>query len=87
MIMRRQTPGTPGVPRRHISLRFESESRINNPTGLNTCESTRKILLPCDLLKEFSLQIFISSMHHVKGRLIILTMSLENIEEKVITSY
>lgn len=39
----------------------QEANRINNPTALSTCESTRRLLLTCDLLKELSLQIFISS--------------------------
>lgn len=39
----------------------QEASRINNPTALSTCESTRRLLLTCDLLKELSLQIFIPS--------------------------
>jgi len=37
----------------------QETNRINNPTALSTCESTRRLLLTCDLLKELSLQIFI----------------------------
>lgn len=38
----------------------EEANRINNLTALSTCESTQRLLLTCDLLKDFSLQIFIS---------------------------
>jgi len=40
---------------------IQEANRINNPTALSTCESTRSLLLTCDMLKEFSFQIFISS--------------------------
>lgn len=61
-------PTTDSGNSRHAeATHFTQEAnRINNPTALSICESTQRLFLTCDLLKDFSLQIFISSMCRVK---------------------